>query len=69
MLDFLRRVPAMLGLKSKTGKQAGSPRQVPPGDKDGSPSTKLRGRGTGRGTTPKGAATPRPAGSAAGRKK
>jgi hypothetical protein len=66
MLDFLRRIPAMLGLK----RGGGAPAKAPPKltlVKDGEPEVK-RGRGVGRGVTPPAKPKPRP-GAAQRRKK
>jgi hypothetical protein len=55
MFDFLRRIPAMLGLKSRAKPQsAGAAKVAMPAKAANSnkPNQPMRGRGTGRGLTP-----------------
>jgi len=58
MLNFLRRIPELLGLKRKgeatpAAKPAGASQAKPPQSADGA-AKQPRGRGTGRGITPPG---------------
>jgi hypothetical protein len=52
MLDFLRRIPQLLGLGRKTKPQSPPPRLRVVGASESAGSKPLRGRGTGRGVTP-----------------
>jgi hypothetical protein len=58
MLDFLKRIPAMLGLGGKGTAKPARPKLVVVSDSD-SP-VKKRGRGTGRGVTPPAKPRPKP---------
>jgi hypothetical protein len=53
MRDFLRRIPAMLGLKSKPQAPAAVSQPAPAKASNGAVKKAPQGRGAGRGTTPK----------------